>query len=482
MLARKLTVILLVVVSLAATTFGILWTREVLEALERRKIARLNTLALATRIAVENGLKTGNVSDLRRLVERLEKSREISVFLLDRDGRPMVQPLRPVPPLIAQTAVSSRPRSVWLTPGKRRVRVHPVVGADGQPVGKLAVAQDWAPFLERQRMETWRIAEFVMALAVVTGVAVWLAVRHLVDEPLQRLSTAVQAISDGRRGPASRVADARRDEIGALGRALNDMQDALGRAEDELRDEVDTKLRLERSLHAAERHAAVGRIAGALAHETGTALNVIQGRAELLDESLDGDRATRAELGVIIQQCRRISRTIRGLLDYSRPQLPQLERVDLNAVVGDVVEFLAPAVRHLDVRLRLAEVPIAVQVDRRRIEDVLVNLVMNAAQAMPGGGALEIRTDEDERSPTGRSGRFAVVSVADEGPGIAPEHVGRIFEPFFTTKESGEGTGLGLAICWETVADHDGEIDVDSAVGRGTSLRVFLPQETFGQG
>jgi hypothetical protein len=139
MLARKLTLILLVVVSLAATTFGVLWTSQVLDALERRKIARHNTLALVTRIAVENLLKTGNVADLRRLVERLEKSREISVFLLDGRGEQMIPPTRPVPPLVEKTSVMSRARSVWLIPGRQRVRVHPILGADGNPVGKLAV-------------------------------------------------------------------------------------------------------------------------------------------------------------------------------------------------------------------------------------------------------------------------------------------------------------------------------------------------------
>jgi signal transduction histidine kinase len=481
MLARKLTVILLVVVSLAATTFGILWTREALTALERRKIERLNTLAEASRVAVENMLKTGNLDDLRSMVERLEASREIGVFVLNGDGAPMIEPSRPVPALSEQTLEATRARSVWLTRPRQRVRVHPLMGADGTAIGKLVVTQDWADFVERRQLEALRIAEFVLALAMVTGAAVWLTVRYLVARPLERLGEVVEAISAGRMGPASRLPGTRGDEIGALGRALNDMQDALARAETELRTESATTIKLERSLQTAERHAAVGRVAAGLAHETGTALNVIQGRAELLLEGTNGDRATAADLGVIVQQCGRISRIIRGLLDYARPTTPHLEAVNLNALVHSVVDFLGPALRHVDVALRLSELMVPVRVDRRLIEDVIVNLVMNAAQAMTEGGVLEIHTESGARSPTGQPGRFATFRVSDSGPGIAPEHVDHIFEPFFSTKDTGQGTGLGLALSHKIVHDHGGEIDVDSGPGLGTTLRVYLPQMTPGE-
>jgi signal transduction histidine kinase len=296
-----------------------------------------------------------------------------------------------------------------------------------------------------------------------------------VARPLARLGEVVQAISEGQMGPASRIRTARRDEIGALGRALNDMQEALGRSEAQLRSEIDTKLRLERSLHAAERHAVLGRVAAGLAHETGTALNVIQGRAELLLEETNGDRSTRAALDVIVRQCGRMARIIRGLLDYSRPQPPALEDVDLNAVVSGVVDFLGPAIRHLDVTVRLSDLMVPIRADRRLMEDVIVNLVMNAAQAMRDGGILEVDTAAGAPSPTGRPGRFATLRVADNGPGIPAEAVDRIFEPFFSTKGNGEGTGLGLAICYRIVSEHGGEIDVDSEPGRGTTLRVYLP-------
>jgi signal transduction histidine kinase len=475
MLARKLTLILLVVVVLGATTFGVLWTREALRALERRKVARLNTLAQTSRVAVENMLETGSLDDLRGMVERLEESREISVFVLNESGEPMIQPTRPVPLLSEETLDSTRVRSVWLTRARQRVRVHPLAGADGTPIGKLVVVQDWADFVARRRDEVWRIAEFVLALALMTGLAVWLTVRYLVARPLARLGEVVQAISEGQMGPASRIRTARRDEIGALGRALNDMQEALGRSEAQLRSEIDTKLRLERSLHAAERHAVLGRVAAGLAHETGTALNVIQGRAELLLEETNGDRSTRAALDVIVRQCGRMARIIRGLLDYSRPQPPALEDVDLNAVVSGVVDFLGPAIRHLDVTVRLSDLMVPIRADRRLMEDVIVNLVMNAAQAMRDGGILEVDTAAGAPSPTGRPGRFATLRVADNGPGIPAEAVDRIFEPFFSTKGNGEGTGLGLAICYRIVSEHGGEIDVDSEPGRGTTLRVYLP-------
>jgi signal transduction histidine kinase len=139
------------------------------------------------------------------------------------------------------------------------------------------------------------------------------------------------------------------------------------------------------------------------------------------------------------------------------------------------VDFLGPAIRHLDVTVRLSDLMVPIRADRRLMEDVIVNLVMNAAQAMRDGGILEVDTAAGAPSPTGRPGRFATLRVADNGPGIPAEAVDRIFEPFFSTKGNGEGTGLGLAICYRIVSEHGGEIDVDSEPGRGTTLRVYLP-------
>ena len=168
-------------------------------------------------------------------------------------------------------------------------------------------------------------------------------------------------------------------------------------------------------------------------------------------------------------QIQRLVATIQGLLAATRGEAPHLEPTDLNAVVQGVADLMAPVLAAKDIACEFAADPDLppVRANGHQVQQVVLNLLTNAVDAMPSGGSLRIATT--------REGETAALQVADSGPGIAPDSRDRIFEPFFTTKDSGGGTGLGLAICRQIVEAHRGTIQVTDAPGGGAAIEVRLP-------
>jgi signal transduction histidine kinase len=174
----------------------------------------------------------------------------------------------------------------------------------------------------------------------------------------------------------------------------------------------------------------------------------------------------------IVEQTARAKDIVVGLLDFARQASPKLERHDLNQIVLEVLRLLdrQPQFRAMRLRTELSTSPLWVRVDRLKMHQVLVNIILNALDAMRDGGQLTIRTGFSERAGCCR------VAVSDTGSGIRTEDMARLFEPFFTTKEVGRGLGLGLAIAYGIVSQHGGTIDVQSQVGVGSTFRLVLPR------
>jgi len=233
-------------------------------------------------------------------------------------------------------------------------------------------------------------------------------------------------------------------------------------------------------LRHAERLNVIGVLAAGVAHELGTPLNVIAGTAELLDADptdLDGVRRGAA---TIIRQTEKISAIITHLLAFGRRGTGTTDVVDLGRVAGAASELLGSTARryHTAIELVPAEAPVRVRAADSQVEQVISNLVLNAIQAMPGGGTVYVRTGITTRRDADAIAReFGSVTVEDKGAGIAPRDLARIFDPFFTTKGVGEGTGLGLSVSYGIVRDHGGAIEVASELGHGTRFTVLLPLE-----
>jgi PAS domain S-box-containing protein len=246
--------------------------------------------------------------------------------------------------------------------------------------------------------------------------------------------------------------------------------------------DVTTQRRLEEQLRQSQKMEAIGQLAGGVAHDFNNILTVIHGHASLLLTSdLDDTGARSAQQ--ITQAAERAAGLTRQLLAFSRRQLIQPRRLDMNKIVGNTTDMLGRLLGE-DVTLQLSysAAPAIVEADAGMMEQVLLNLAVNARDAMPRGGQLVVKisvVDVNEthvrRHPEAREGSFVCVSKSDTGCGIAPENLPRIFEPFFTTKEVGKGTGLGLATVYGIVKQHQGWIEVDSAVGKGSTFRFYIP-------
>ncbi|MFZ5585194.1 MAG: ATP-binding protein [Thermodesulfobacteriota bacterium] len=228
---------------------------------------------------------------------------------------------------------------------------------------------------------------------------------------------------------------------------------------------------LERQLMHAEKLASVGILAAGVAHEIGNPLSAVSGYAQLLAKPGVAEDARLEFAGAIAGQAERIHHIIRDLLDYSRPSPWQGQAVEVNQAIEAVLNMFFTSKRliqgNVDIARDLGRGLPLVRVDRDQLQQVVLNMVMNAAQAMDGGGRLTIKT----RAKDG----WVRIAVADTGPGIAKEHLPLIFDPFFTTKPPGQGTGLGLSICDRIVSAAGGRIEVKSRPGKGTTFTVLLP-------
>ena len=248
--------------------------------------------------------------------------------------------------------------------------------------------------------------------------------------------------------------------------------------------DITERQQLEQQLRQAQKMEAVGQLAGGVAHDFNNMLAVVRGNAELLLMNADEHTSETTDcLKQITAASERATNLTRQLLAFSRKQVMQSQPLVLNDVIADVTKMLKRIIgEHIDLQCRCgAQLPF-VQADAGMIEQVLVNLAVNARDAMPHGGQLLITTEPvtfeetpGPAHPEARAGQFACLAVSDTGTGIAPEHLLRIFEPFFTTKEPGKGTGLGLATVYGIVQQHQGWIEVFTQPGAGTTFKIFLP-------
>jgi signal transduction histidine kinase len=318
------------------------------------------------------------------------------------------------------------------------------------------------------------MAALVVLLVSVVGV-------RMVGRPVQELVEKTRRIAAGDLSGPVHVKS--RDEFRELADSINDMCAQLGASQERLRRETAARIQAIEQLRHADRLRTVGRLAAGIAHELGTPLNVVAGRAGLIASGKLSAEDVNKSAGTIKTEADRMTGIIRQLLDFARRSTPRRTVVDLRQVVSGTADLLAGIARKRNVQIVLAaaDAPLTANVDVGQLQQVLTNLIMNAVQAMPQGGTVELALDGTRAispyRPDDGEADFVCISVKDSGAGIASEHLEQIFEPFFTTKDVGEGTGLGLSISYGIVQEHGGWIDVASETDQGTCFFVYVPQE-----
>jgi two-component system NtrC family sensor kinase len=353
-------------------------------------------------------------------------------------------------------------------PGGERVldvRV-PLVGSSGRLLGELAIGFSLDPVEQSLQAVPRRLAVVALVMILVNSVLTAFYMEALL-RPILALNRMMKRAAGG--DLAVRAAPARSDEVGELTVAFNRMMDDLGRARD-----LETVRQTQ--LAHTEKMAAVGTLAASVAHEVNNPLGGMLTCLENMRADPGNEEMRSKYLPLIQNGVERIQRTVANLLDFSRPRPLQLEPVSINDTLRRVVDLAAYQLRKGAVETRLALNPDDPRVlaDRSQMEQLFLNLVLNALQAMPGGGLLTLHT--------GASNGQAFAEVRDTGRGVPPEIRDRIFDPFFTTRDPGCGTGLGLAVSDNIVAAHGGRIELTSRAGAGSAFRVWLPRHEAAPG
>jgi len=335
-------------------------------------------------------------------------------------------------------------------------------------------------------------------------ILLWLILRMLISDPIEAMVLAMQQLE---RGDAAVRAPVRRsDELGLIAARFNEMATQIQRAREEregliheirglntnLQDRIDAALSalqakndelaamvernalLREELGAQERLAVAGQLTATFAHEVGTPLNLVTGHLQLLDAQKDLPDKTRERLHVIHGQIQRVGDIVRRMLDLTRrPQLHR-EPQPFEDLLDDLQQLWTPTLAAHGVTVEADAPPdCCLYVDRKQMEQLFLNLMNNAVDAMPSGGTVRLSALPSEESTPG--GLWWELRFQDSGQGIPIELLGQVFRPMFTTKPEGKGTGLGLSICREIVRGHGGEIRIESAEGRGTTVVFTLP-------
>jgi two-component system NtrC family sensor kinase len=337
----------------------------------------------------------------------------------------------------------------------------PIRDPDGKIIGSLYVGVLEQPF---RRPQTAIVTTFLIAVGVATAasLALLLLVTRAVLRPISRVVRMADRVVAG--DLTARLGLRPAGEMGALCAAIDRMADAVGQREDKLKEAM------RQQLNQTEKLASVGRLAAGVAHEVNNPLTGVLTFAHLMREKTNLDDEDRQSVEVIIHETTRVREIVRGLLDFARESPMQLRTLDLGDVVRQSLELVRrqKAFVKLQLEERYHAVPLPISADRNRLQQVVLNLLLNAAEAMAGGGTLTIATGvRDER---------AFVAITDTGTGIKQAVLEHIFEPFFTTKPVGSGTGLGLSVSYGIIQQHKGVIEVESEEGRGSTFTILLPK------
>jgi signal transduction histidine kinase len=458
---------------------GVLQLRSERADLRNAIEREVGLLGRSLRASVENALRDRQWKDVNATLERLEPiDPRLDIFVYDEQGK--LRGYSPGAAVPHRPALPPTRESVHFEPAggfERAVFETPLTSENGASLGAIVMVR---PLDDAQRdLGRTQLAIVVTMLLFVlcTTASTFVAAETGVGRPIGRLIAAMQRFRAGEVVHVDPgVLD---DEIRALEAEFNRMEDELRAAQDGLRNEAEQRRQLQQVLQRVDKLATVGQLAAGLAHEIGSPLQVIQGRAAMLREQPGDAERTRRHAEILVEQTERINRIVRQLLTYARRRPPQRAMVDAVAAARAVVELLEFEAKRRGVTVRLDASPHvpAIRADHDGIQQVVLNLVSNALAATAAGGHIQVSVAPTALSNPGEGTTVPGlrITVEDTGHGVESSMAEQLFEPFFTTHADTGGTGLGLAVVKSIVSDHGGTIAVDPQRRTGARFVVELP-------
>ncbi len=340
----------------------------------------------------------------------------------------------------------------------------PIRNISGKIIGILYVGILEKEFVDLKKRTVWIFLSITL-VGVIIAMVVSYILASSVTKPVRLLAAAVQQLAEG--DFAQKVDVKSRDEIGELGKTFNFMAFSIKERDEQL------KQHTQHIVMKSERLAMIGQLAAGVAHEINNPLGgiLVYSHLVLEDPSIQG--LAKENVEKIVNESTRCKKIVKGLLDFARQTKPEKKLTNVNEVLRSTLSLVEKQALFQNIELSYAfesNLPM-IEIDTPQIQQVFMNMIINAAEAMDGKGKLITRTKFS------KDNRYVDIEFADTGCGISQENMKKLFEPFFTTKEVGYGTGLGLAISYGIIGRHDGNIDVQSEEGKGTTFVIRLPIE-----
>ena len=355
----------------------------------------------------------------------------------------------------------------------------PIRNIDEKIIGILYVGMLERPYIDTTKRVIIAFAGIAILCVFLLFVILVFSTTRII-KPLQQMVLATQIIAKGDLKHKLHVKS--KDEIGALAKSFDRMTEELRKANQELIDwgktlekKVEERTNEIREMQAhliqQEKLASLGKLAAGIAHEINNPLGGILIYSHLLLEDMKKEDPRYDNLAKIVKETTRCKDIVKGLLQFAHPKEPEAIQIDISAALDNALSLLESqsVFQNITIKKQFSSDLPPVVADRSQLQQVFINIILNAADAMSNEGILFLKTY------MGGGGQFINISISDTGHGIKKEDRSRLFEPFFTTKEVGTGTGLGLAICYSIIQKHGGTIEVESEVGKGSTFTVKLP-------
>ena len=481
-----LNIAILMVASLLLVGFTILKVSE--QEILDQKIAgsRIVLFSLQRGITAFQGEDWYQDPNLSRILVGFTQLKAVEgMWIVDRDLRPLItrgEGKRYKEDLLTAMHQGSeqirleRTGNLWWSFYHRLISTAPLV-REGKVIGGVQVAFSLADVMERLMVFRRLFLILILVDSLVLIVFGSFLLARVVVNPLNRLVKVVQRIGGGDLGHRAQVEY--ENEIGQVATAFNQMVTRLAEKQQDLEKTITKLKHTQTELVNTEKLASVGRIAAGVAHEIGNPLTSVLGHTEILHKKLKRKRLKDGEVLLdLVERMRketeRINRIIKDLLQFSKPPSAHVEDVKVNQLIRDSLNLLKiqEKFQDIDFTLSLKDNLSPAKGDNDHLQQVLLNILINAADAMPDGGSIYIRTKEDKR--------WVVIAIKDTGMGIPAAELDKIFDPFYTTKSPDKGTGLGLSISLKIIDEFGGKLQVKSKDGKGSEFTIYLQKGSRG--